>query len=207
MNIKIKSEQLAYWYLRLNGFLSITNFIVHPDFGGEQRTDVDIVGVRFPHRAELLVNPMQDDRAFCEFNRPYIIIAEVKRRECNLNGPWVNQDSCNMQRVLRAIGALPQDKIDEAADSIYEKGFYSNDSYFTTLCCFGETLNPDIEKRFSSVPQKLWDEVLRFIFHRFRLYPIQKASLGQWGIDGRKLWDCYEHCQTDDEFIDNILIL
>jgi len=53
----ITSEQLAYWYLRLNGFLSISNFVVHPDTGGQQRTDVDILGVRFPYRAELLFNP------------------------------------------------------------------------------------------------------------------------------------------------------
>jgi len=29
----VDSEKLAYWYLRLNGFLSIPNFIVHRDTG------------------------------------------------------------------------------------------------------------------------------------------------------------------------------
>jgi hypothetical protein len=53
---EISSEKLAYWYLRLNGFLTITNFIVHPDFGRSQRTDVDILGCRFPYRQELLEN-------------------------------------------------------------------------------------------------------------------------------------------------------
>jgi len=29
--IRIDPENFAYWYLRLNGFLTITNFVVHPD--------------------------------------------------------------------------------------------------------------------------------------------------------------------------------
>ena len=57
----IDAERLAYWYLRLNGCLTIQNFVVHPDKGREQKTDVDILAVRFPHRAELLHNSMKDD--------------------------------------------------------------------------------------------------------------------------------------------------
>ena len=38
----ILTENLAYWYFRLNGFLTIPNFVVHPDFGIEQRTEVDM---------------------------------------------------------------------------------------------------------------------------------------------------------------------
>jgi hypothetical protein len=47
-------EQLAYWYFRLNGFVTTVTFGVHPEEGSEQRTDVDVLGVRSPHRAELL---------------------------------------------------------------------------------------------------------------------------------------------------------
>src|SRR2546421_2682459 len=62
--VEIKSEQLAYWYLRLNGFLSIPNFVVHPDEGRRQRTDVDLLAVRFPYRSENLRRPMRDDSLF-----------------------------------------------------------------------------------------------------------------------------------------------
>jgi hypothetical protein len=57
-------EKVAYWYFRLNGFLQIENFIVHPSVRGSQRTDADLVAVRFPHRAEFLLDhphPMPDD--------------------------------------------------------------------------------------------------------------------------------------------------
>jgi hypothetical protein len=50
-------ERLAYWYLRLGAFLTIENFIVHDEAGGFQRTDVDLVAVRFPNRRETFAKP------------------------------------------------------------------------------------------------------------------------------------------------------
>ena len=32
-------EKVAYWYFRLNGFLQIESFLVHPERRGGQRTD------------------------------------------------------------------------------------------------------------------------------------------------------------------------
>jgi len=78
--MNIKSEKLAYWYLRLNGFLTIENFIVHPDDRGCQRTDVDILGVRFPNRSELFYYPMEDDNRLLSLsNKTLFILAEVKK--------------------------------------------------------------------------------------------------------------------------------
>ena len=39
-------EKVAYWYLRLNGFLQIENFVVHPSGRGGQRADADLLAVR-----------------------------------------------------------------------------------------------------------------------------------------------------------------
>ena len=76
-----KPEKLAYWFLRLNGCTTIENFIAHPDDMGSQRTDVDILGVRLPHRSELLTSgkPMHDHPAFTAMpRRIQIIFTEVK---------------------------------------------------------------------------------------------------------------------------------
>jgi len=189
--VQITAEQLAYWYLRLNGFLTIQNFIVHPDTGSGQRTDADILGVRFPYRAELKPNPMIDDEPFVQFkDRPYIIIAEVKRSTCSLNGPWTEPEKENLQRVLRAIGAFPENQVETVAKHIYISGVFSDTAYHLTLACFGEATNSDIEKNFPDIPQILWDKVLTFIYNRFRKYRDQKASHGQWDEAGRALWDC-----------------
>ncbi|HEV3146870.1 MAG TPA: hypothetical protein VGZ47_23485 [Gemmataceae bacterium] len=56
------AEELAYWYLRLNGCFTIPNFVVHPDSGTNQKTDIDVFAVRFPFRAEL--PGMKDDEFF-----------------------------------------------------------------------------------------------------------------------------------------------
>ena len=49
-------EKYIRWYLRLNGFLSVENFIAHADGDPTrqrgrlvgQRTELDVIGVRFP---------------------------------------------------------------------------------------------------------------------------------------------------------------
>ena len=45
----INSEDLAYWYFRLNGFLTIQNFVVHPN-----RTEIDIIAARMKFMALIL---------------------------------------------------------------------------------------------------------------------------------------------------------
>jgi hypothetical protein len=60
--ITLKVEHLAQWYLRLNGFMTINDYVLHNDqkpYG--QRTDADIFGVRFPLRKEL---EFEDDDLF-----------------------------------------------------------------------------------------------------------------------------------------------
>ncbi len=188
--MKITPEQLAYWYLRLNGFLTIQNFIVHPDSGNEQRTDADVLGVRFPYRAELKPNPMADDVPFAKVaNKPFIVMAEVKKSVCNLNGPWKDPQKENLQRVLRAVGAFPEHDIETVAEAIYTSGTFSNSAYHLSLACFGKSVNAEIGKNYPNVPQVLWDGVLAFIYKRFRAYRDQKESHGQWDNPGKSLWD------------------
>jgi len=204
---EIKAEGLAYWYLRLNGFLMISNFVVHPDTGSNQRTDVDILGVRFPHRAELLKSPMQDDDVFAGVNcKPYIAIAEVKRGTCDLNGPWTVPADQNMQRVLRAIGAFPNEEIEDIARALYEEGC-ADESSFLTLLCLGSKENLKIRETYPRVPQITWDRALRFIFNRFRRYRRQKVSHDQWNLDGRNLWNWVTDCTDPKEFAASVEVV
>lgn len=41
-------ETLAYWYLRLNGFFPITNFVIHKSEGIEYSADCDVLAIRPP---------------------------------------------------------------------------------------------------------------------------------------------------------------
>ncbi len=189
--LEISSENLAYWFLRLNGFLTITNFIVHPDSGNRQETDVDILGVRFPFRSENLYRPMIDFEYFRGFtNKPLIVISEVKTGLCNLNGPWTNPGRMNMNRVLHALGAFCQNETEAVASNLYSKGFYENERYHITLLCIGKSKNDFLISDKPEVPQILWNEILSFIYERFKNYSNEKVSHPQWDEDGKKLWEC-----------------
>ena len=205
---KISSEKLAYWYFRLNGFLTITNFVVHPDTGREQRTDVDILGVKFPHRKELLKNPMKDDDCFLNNNnKPYIILAEVKKRKCKLNGPWRNEDNMNMNRVLRAIGSFPEDNISKVAKCMYKCGWYEDNFYRISLFCVGNSKNNDLEREYEMVPQITWDKILKFINNRFKKYKEQKSGHPQWDNTGKILYEIAYETNNVDEYIDKFEII
>lgn len=194
----IKPESLAYWYFRLNGFLTIENFIVHSEAGGGQRTDADILGVRFPYRAELMDDPMIDDGLFTRVNdKPFIVIAEVKKGVCGLNGPWKDRERQNLQRVLLAIGAFQPNNIGLVAEHIYENGFYENEDYYVTLIAVGSEATRKISDVYPMVPQVIWHDVLTFIHVRFDYYYNQKAHHPQWDGSGRWLWNCFNRNRND----------
>ena len=200
--MNISSEQLAYWYLRLNGFLTTANFVVHPDRGTEQRTDVDVLGVRFPYRAENLERPMEDEPRFtCFADKIVLRIAEVKTEQCALNGPWTNPARGNMLRVLLAVGLLPEPEARVAAEALHRRGWYSNQLFHIALTAFGREENPTISKAYPDVEQIRWEQVLTFIHRRFRDYRREKRSHGQWDVAGRQLWDAADQSRSLREFI------
>ncbi len=45
------AEQLAYWYLRFNGFFPLTNFVLHHGTG-HRTSDTDLLAMRFPYVSE-----------------------------------------------------------------------------------------------------------------------------------------------------------
>jgi len=176
-------ERLAYWYFRLNGFLTTENFVVHPDRGRDQRTDADLLAARCSYRAENLFEPMQDDPRVADCGTFInVVIAEIKTGPCALNGPWTNPDAQNMQRVVKAIGCVPDGDVDAACADLYKHGRWLNDVVTVRLFALGERRTRDLIAPESQ--QVTWDEVMDFCVERFRDYKYQKSSVGQWTQDG-----------------------
>ena len=197
----VYTEKLAYWFFRLNGCLTIENFVVHPDVGSDQRTDADIIGVRFPYRAELFANPMTDHPVFRQIgDRPFLFIAEVKGRTCRLNGPWTSPDRQNIQRVLRAVGAIPLPEVNAAADALYQTNKYDSDHYAVRLFGLGDRIG-DFSINYPNAIPLTWDEVLRFIFRRFQQYHEQKRAHPQWCSTGTLLWKLAEQTRDEETFV------
>lgn len=203
------AEDIGYWYFRLNGFLAISNFVVHPDEGSNQRTEVDIIGVRFPHRSELVGEPLQDHEEITELDqhKPLLVFAEIKKSQCRLNGPWTMPSAGNMQRVLGAIGIVPQSQQDEVVESLYDAGSWSDPHLLVSLFCLGSAYNRQLGHDYPSVPQVLWPDVLSFVFNRFRSYRLQKIRHDQWPESGKRLWDHALDVADAEEFIQTLKIV
>jgi hypothetical protein len=188
--VRVNPEDLAYWYMRLNGFLTIRNFVVHPEWRRNGAgTDADIVGVRFPHRQEMQRRPLQDDDWLGSLPGVLVLaIAEVKAGLCNLNGPWINPDQQNVHRVLAAVGLFPDSEIDDVAKGLYANGLHRSGSQVALLLAFGRTENADLSRHHREVRQILWPAVLSFIWHRFSEYWREKAWHQPWDHVGEDLY-------------------
>lgn len=204
----LEPEKIAYWYFRLNGFLQIENFVVHPERRGAQRTDADLLAVRFPYRAERLFDDphdiMSDDAARLSLSADQIevVIAEVKTNQpCTLNGPWTREDQQNVQRVLAAIGCLPPGHIGKAASDIYKTGIHNSElGLRVRLVAVGASRNDELGATYPDVTQLVWSEMLAFIWDRFHTYRRQKTQVDQWDAQGRLLKHIADRSQDDQEF-------
>lgn len=201
---RLKPEKVAYWYLRLNGFLQIENFVLHRTQGGGQRTDADLLAVRFPHRSEFVFDypndPMQDDFTSLELSRDQIdiCIVEVKGNQpCTLNGPWTRKDKKNIHRVLSAIGCLPPPDLERAAADLYAHGMHTSEAGLRIrLLAIGVGPNPQLAADHPGALQLVWSDILTFMWDRFNKYRREKADVAQWGASGLAIKSLAD--QSDD---------
>lgn len=211
--ISLKPEKVAYWYFRLNGFLQIENFIIHPRTRGSQRTDGDLLAVRFPHRAERLFdNPddiMIDDEAGLALSNDLVEIVFVEiatNQPCKLNDTWVDEEKRNIHRALAALGCVSHHEIETAAASIYETGVYQgNQGLRIRLVAVGRTPSKELSAKFPNVIQLTWVDVLKFIAIRFKAYHKQKTQVDQWGYHGTKLHELAGASTSVSNFTDVVL--
>jgi len=193
----LEAEHLAQWYLRLNGFMTMNDFVLHRDHKPwGQRTDADIFGVRFPFRREL---NFEDDAPFLVHRKPYFVIAEITRGECKLNGPWTKPERENMQYVLLAIGAFEPEKLDEIARSLYERYCFEDSDRRIELVAFGKQASPRYSDPAKALMQVEFGGVCHFIYKRFSRYLQIKKDHQHWDYAGQALWDLAEHHWNSEE--------
>ena len=186
----MNTEKIAYWFFRLNGCFTFENFIVHPDEYGPQRTDADLISLRFKHRQELRTSehPMEDHPFFQgQENYASVFFVEVKKGECSLNGPWRNPDKRNLQCVLNALGFIAETDIDEVSRALYQdyKYVYREDISIG-FAMIGQ--RQSIRRDWQHIPQLTWNEILHWMYYRYVTYAEQKASNRQWDEAGKKLY-------------------
>jgi hypothetical protein len=176
-------EWLCLWYLRLNGYFTIPNFIVHGRPAA--LTDVDVLAVRLPYSSESRF--IDDGELGIPKDRIDIIFAEAKRGEIrSLNGPWRDPHAGALNRVLQRVGIVPPDRVGELAAELYMKRSTSENGFTIRICAFGEKISPELRQ--SGVHFVDWQHVLQFVHQRFRDNEQFKADHGMWDKFGQYLW-------------------
>jgi len=192
------AEALGQWYLRLNGFLTIPNFILHPLQPGSARTEVDVVGVRFPHRREFDSEAI-DEYYFRQPNTPYLVLAEVKTSRISRNRAWSNPGV--VEAILRAVGISPDGEIQSIADSLRMNGVHKGRGLYSTILFIGDVIDGEVQSKYSASPCKSWDELLRFVHHRFRCHRKVKTDVSQWDPVGQALKCLAQNHETLSDFV------
>ncbi len=183
----LSPEDVVYWFFRLNGCLTIRNFLVHPDLSGGQRTDADLIAARFPFREEL---DMSDHPYFLSLRNTTLLFVEIKSAGyCRLNGPWTEPGRANLQRVLRAVGPFPARAVDQVAAELYSSGAAPAREIDVAMVAVAQRLNPQLTETHPRAVQLTWSELLAFLYNRLDTYRAQKSDHQQWETSGRRLYD------------------
>ena len=199
--IDIDAERLTYWYLRLNGFLTITSFIVHPDKNEKNpRTEVDILGVRFPHRSE---RGFPDDKNGLRVpeGKIFFVLTEVKTgKGAKINPTLTNPEEDNIRRIVCALGPFAdKTKENEAVDALYKKRGFEDSSYAIAILSVGNGKSKGGNSKYPEYRQITFKEILLFIYKRFSSFKGAKKSHSQWDAEGKKLWAVMEKYSNTDK--------
>lgn len=168
-------EQLAKWYLRLNGYFTVDNFIVHA--GDDPKrisdelignyTETDILGVRFSHHREVSGElEIQNDPVLINKNCPLIdyVIAEVKTgKEDRPNPIWRNKNLQAIAYIIRFAGIIPQETdIQNIAKVLSEAGEYHDvgGHFSIRLILIAETL---ANQNWKNVANISFDHIIEFL--------------------------------------------
>jgi len=185
------AEELVYWYLRLNGFFPLANFVYHrlphPDAQAIYNSDADILAIRSPFYRETIFagedeKDLVSDDWLQALNGKWIgIIGEVK------GSPNVRMEDVarafspeRLRVAIMRIGLLPNEIVDATvADMANRNRFLFGEGeetiLFKVLFADTPTLNQNVMHSPSWMTIGL-KEMDNFIRRRIRKYPDQKSG-------------------------------
>jgi len=111
--LKNFAEELAYWYLRFNGFFPLTNFVLHrQDLLSSQNADADLIGVRPKFVSEEIGGNHLDNQLFKNFNRNRNIgvICEVKSGRTDPSDILMARED-RIRYALKRLGFFSDEKV------------------------------------------------------------------------------------------------
>ena len=193
------TEKILYWYLRLNGFYTFANFIVHDEKGANVKTEIDVAGVRFPERKENLKRPMKDEIE--DTSKIFFVIADATTGNCKINKSWKKTNV--IKSVITSLGVVKcnHKDLDAIVLDICNNGVYNvlPDRRFSFLSVGKNT--DTFPKKYENVLKYTWGEIFKFIYNRFKNYKIEKGNHDQWDETGTLLWDKFTEFPEEKDYI------
>lgn len=175
------AEWMSLWYLRLNGYFTIPNFWEHGRRG--PLTEIDVVGVRFPHSYE---HPFQDDPQL-QIPRGVIDFVLVEAKKSGqiekLNDTWGKPEM--LEYVLRRVGVVSDKEVNELARNLCTKTKVTGKDFTIRVLAFAQSIAPELKDR--GVTFINWQQVLKFVNERFRKYEALKKQANTWDEFGQYL--------------------
>jgi len=111
-------ETLAYWYLRLNGFIPMRNFVLHrANIEGQAAADTDLLAVRFPNVYEEIGGqpPDWDNHRFEDWGldlcNNIALVVEVKTGRINPDRRWWRRE--RLQAAVLRLGMIDRGQVPE----------------------------------------------------------------------------------------------
>jgi hypothetical protein len=167
-------ETLAYWYLRLNGFFPLRNFVMHMPDDRRGRSDCDILAVRLPKVCED-VGGQPDDWDRDHFERwgvsldvPIVLVVQVKTGTQRTPGAAFGLD--RLHTAIKRVGLWETASARRIAEHLLEGAFVSDER--ATVAKLLIASQPAEDRTYLSM--KL-DEAVEFIDRRFRKYARMKG--------------------------------
>lgn len=162
-------EEAAYWYLRLNGFFPITDFVMHGRDGRGRTTDCDVLAVRPPHVTEPIGGQVGDRCSYLagqlDFSQEIGIICQVKSGTAPSDFRFRSE---HVSLCVRRLGLVPADAINDAVRCLASKSTWS--SHGVTLAAL--LISKDAVK--GPFLNQTLDQAEAFLRLRIDRYPAEK---------------------------------
>lgn len=166
-------EELAYWYLRLNGFFPLIDFVIHKSNQFKYRSDIDIIAIRPPHVFEEVggKKPDWDERLTdCfDFNQYVGLICEVKTGGFDQARLFCDK---NTKAGVQRSGLFPKNKIKLVIDDLQKGAGYPSNSKYTFVKLLISTGHKG-KNKYISLSVK---EIEKFILDRIEKYANEKYA-------------------------------
>jgi len=177
--MKNYGESLAYWYFRLNGFIPMTDFVLHGDEELDD-SDCDLIAVRFPHVWEKVGgqdNDWDEDLLHAlghNGERTLAVFVQVKTGTDDGNRPGKIREyfDRHLDYLVKRLGFWPENEVSGVIQALGTGSVAGNEEYALSKMVFLR----DLRQRHRQPHWLEWklEDMIDFIYQRMLKYKPDK---------------------------------